>query len=348
MKYHPLGRSGLLVSQLALGTMTFANPAWGSDDATAEAILHAYMEGGGNFIDTADVYGGGNSERLVGRLITEGSLRDRVVLSSKFGFCAERGNPNAAGNGRKNIYRALEGTLSRLNTDYLDLYYLHVWDQLTPAQELLDTFTALVTEGKIRYYGLSDLPAWYATQVCTLAHAQAKPAPIVMQMEYSLVDRTAEYEHIPAGRALGMALSPWSPLAAGFLSGKYKQGETPTSAVGEGRLAGPNPFGNTKFTQKNWDILAALEALAKETGQTISQLALAWLLARPGVVAPVIGARSLSQLSQNMASAAIRLAPDTIEALNNVSTPTTPNQFGSSSLAMQKIVFAGSEIASQG
>ncbi len=206
--FRTLGRSGLVVSPLALGTMTFGTARWGSDDEVSQAVFTAYVEAGGNFIDTADVYSGGRSEEMLGGYVAARKLRDQLVLATKFGFGAQPGNPNAGGNGRKQIYRALEGSLRRLKTDYVDMYWLHVWDTVTPAAEVLQTLGDLVRAGKIRYFGLSDMPAWYATQLATLAQAHGVPGPIAMQLEYSLVERTTEREHVPAARALGLGVVP--------------------------------------------------------------------------------------------------------------------------------------------
>jgi aryl-alcohol dehydrogenase-like predicted oxidoreductase len=176
--FRTLGRSGLIVSPMALGTMTFAAPRWGSPDDVSEAVFNNYVDAGGNFIDTADVYSGGRSEELVGKFIAERKLRDKLVLATKFGFNAEKGNPHAGGNGRKHIYSALESSLKRLKTDYVDLYWRHVWDMITPVEEVLQTLGDLVRAGKIRYFGFSDVPAWYAVKAATLAKAFNIPAPI--------------------------------------------------------------------------------------------------------------------------------------------------------------------------
>lgn len=241
---------------MALGTMTFGTRRWGSADAEARAVFDAYVDAGGNFVDTADVYAGGRSEELVGRFVAERGLRDRMVLATKFGFGgADPGNPNASGNGRKHVRRALEGSRRRLGTDYVDLYWLHVWDTVTPVEEALQTLADLVREGTVRYYGLSDMPAWYAAQMATLARAHGVPGPVAMQLFYALVERTVEQEHVPAARALGMGLVPWSPLAYGLLAGKYARGDE--QAAG-GRLSGANPFGDTLFTDRNWTIVDRL------------------------------------------------------------------------------------------
>jgi aryl-alcohol dehydrogenase-like predicted oxidoreductase len=226
--FRTLGRSGLIVSPLSLGTMTFGTARWGSADDESRAVFDAYVDAGGNFIDTADVYAGGRSEELVGDFVARRQLRDQVVIATKFGFSAQRGNPNAGGNGRKQIYRALEGSLRRLKTDYVDLYWLHVWDAVTPAEEVLQTLGDLVRTGKIRYFGLSDMPAWYATQLAVLAQAHGVPGPIAMQLEYSLVERTTER---PPRRPWGWA---WCRGA------RWRAASSPASTSG-GHRATPSP-----------------------------------------------------------------------------------------------------------
>ena len=255
--YRTLGRSGLVVSPIALGTMTFGPGNWNADDATARAIFDADRDAGGNFIDTADIYSGGSSETLVGQFIKDTGARDEVVLATKFAFNASAsplaasqgggGNPNAGGAGAKNIHRALEGSLRRLGTNHIDLYWMHIWDGVTPVEEIVQTLGDLVRAGKIRYYALSDMPAWLATKAATVAAERRIPGPIAIQVEYSLVARDVEGEHIPAAREAGMGVMPWSPLAGGFLTGKYRREDT----SGSGRLSGPNPFGNSKFTTRN-------------------------------------------------------------------------------------------------
>jgi aryl-alcohol dehydrogenase-like predicted oxidoreductase len=315
--FRTLGRSGLVVSPLSLGTMTFGTPRWGSPDDVSESIFNTYVEAGGNFIDTADVYAGGRSEELVGQYMAARGLRDQLVLATKFGFSGQPGNPNGGGNGRKNIYRALEGSLRRLQTDYVDLYWLHVWDMVTPVEEVLQTLGDLVRAGKIRYFGFSDMPAWYAARAAALAQAHAVPGPVALQLAYSLVERNIEREHLPAAREAGLGTVPWSPLAAGFLAGKYER--TNAGAQGEGRLSGPNPFGNTLFTDRNWRILDALRAVAGAARQPLSQVALAWVLDRPGVTAPIIGASKVEQLLDNLAALDFLLTTKQLQALDAAS-----------------------------
>ena len=273
-KFRTLGRSGLVVSPMALGTMTFGPGDWNADDATSQEMFDAYRAAGGNFIDTSDIYSGGESEALVGRFIAETKSREEVVLATKFAFNgssspltgarAGGGNPNAGGAGAKNIHRALDASLRRLGTAYIDLFWMHIWDGVTPVEEIVQTLGDLVRTGKIRYYGFSDMPAWLAMKAATIASERRVPGPIAMQLEYSLVARDVESEHFPAAREAGMAVVPWSPLAGGFLSGKYNRSDTSDT----GRLSGANPFGNSKFVDRNWDILDGLKkpSLPNSTG----------------------------------------------------------------------------------
>ncbi|THF86612.1 aldo/keto reductase [Deinococcus sp. KSM4-11] len=338
--YRTLGRSGLIVSPLALGTMTFGNAAWGSPDDESAQILDAYLKAGGNVIDTADVYSGGRSEALLGQLIADRKIRDQVVLATKFGFNARKGDPHAGGNGRKHIHQALEGSLRRLKTEYIDLYWLHVWDMVTPVEEVLQTLGDLVRAGQIRYFGLSDMPAWYAAKMATLAHAHHVPGPVAMQLEYSLVARDLEIEHAPAARDSGLGIVPWSPLAGGFLAGKYQQGSD--QVTGQGRLSGSNPFQGpfTKFTARNWAILDALRGVAAEVGRPPAQVALAWLVAQPGVASTILGASRLSQLQDNLASLEITLTPEQLGTLNTAGAPATP--FFTPDL--RRVVFGGADV----
>ncbi|RZK45907.1 MAG: aldo/keto reductase, partial [Hymenobacter sp.] len=280
---------------------------------------------------------------LVGDYIAHKNLRDKLVLATKFGFNAQPGNPHAGGNGRKNIYRALEGSLRRLNTDYIDLYWLHVWDTVTPVEEVLQTLGDLVRAGKIRYFGFSDMPAWYAAKAATLAQAHAVPGPVAMQLAYSLVERSIEREHVPAAREGGLGIVPWSPLAAGFLAGKYARDEA-GAPTGEGRLSGPNPFGNTLFTDRNWRILDALRAVAAQADKPLTQVALAWALAQPGVQSLIIGASKVAQLTDNLAALDVRLTPEQLRQLDEASAlePTFPYPIFTA--AGNKGVFGGTTV----
>jgi len=316
--YLTLGRSGLRVSPLCLGTMTFGTEwGWGSDEATCGPILDAYLSAGGNFLDTADLYTGGKSEEICGRLIHDRNLRDRVVLATKYTFNAEPGNPNAGGNGRKNMYRALEGSLRRLQTDYIDLYWMHVWDSITPLEEVMAGMNDLVRSGKLRYIGFSDVPAWYAARAQTLAQFAHSEPVIALQLEYSLVERNIEREHVGAALELGMGICPWSPLGGGFLAGKYKRGE-----ASEGRLDTISASGNQAFekrTDRNWPILDVLLDAAKELGRPAAEVALNWVATQRGVSSTIIGATKMSQLESNLRALDFTIPADIRARLDEVS-----------------------------
>lgn len=317
--YVTLGHSGLRVSPLCLGTMTFGTEwGWGSEEETARVVFDRYVNAGGNFIDTADGYTEGHSEELLGKFISERGLRDRVVLATKFTFNGEAGNPNAGGNGRKNIYRALEGSLRRLQTNYIDLYWLHAWDTITPVEEVVSTLNDLVRAGKIRYYGFSDTPAWYVARAKTLAEKEGKEPLVALQLEYSLVERNIEREHVPASQELGLGITPWSPLAGGFLSGKYRrEGDT---GVGEGRLdvVRDNPAFD-HFNQRNWQILDELVNVARQIGKPPAQVALNWVATQPGITSTIIGATKTAQLDDNLKSIEFDIPADLRTRLDEVS-----------------------------
>ncbi len=341
--FRALGRSGLIVSPLALGTMTFGTPRWGSPDEVSEAVFHAYVDAGGNFIDTADVYAKGRGEELIGGYIADRSLRDQLVVATKFAFHGgEPGNPNAGGNGRKNIHRALEGSLRRLRTDYVDLYWMHVWDSVTPIEEVLQSLGDLVRAGKIRYFGFSDLPAWYAAKAATLASTQAVPGPIAMQLEYSLVERNIEHEHVPAARECGLGICPWSPLAAGFLAGKYRRESE--KVTGQGRLSGNNPFGDSKFTDRNWRVLDALRTVAEQAARPLAQVALAWVSAQPGITSPILGASKVEHLHDNLASLDIRLTTEQLQTLDESSALDPAFPYGIFTSAINRGIFGGATV----
>jgi len=310
--FRTLGRSGLAISPLCLGTMTFGPGEWKSTDGTARKVFDTYRDAGGNFVDTADIYSDGVSEELVGRFIKDTASRDEIVLATKFGFNATRGNPHAGGNGAKNIHRALEGSLKRLGTDYVDLYWMHVWDSVTPVEEICQTLGDLVRAGKIRYFAFSDMPAWVAMKAATIATERRLPGPIAMQVEYSLVARDIEREHVPVAIEAGIGVVPWSPLAGGFLTGKYQREDT----SGTGRLSGDNPFGDSKFTDRNWELLEVLRSVSEVQERLPAQVALAWVSARPGVASTLVGATSVEQLQNNIAALDVTLTTEQTTALD--------------------------------
>jgi aryl-alcohol dehydrogenase-like predicted oxidoreductase len=319
--YRTLGRTGLKVSPLGLGVMTYG---WGADKQAARAMFDLYRERGGNFFDTADLYSGGESETWLGEFVHEARVRDEVVIATKFSFNAQAGNPNAGGNGRKNIYRALEGSLRRLQTDYVDLYILHAWDRVTPVEEVMSTLNDLVRAGKVRHIGLSDAPAWYAARAQTLAEAHRYERLALLQLEYSLVSRSLEREHLPLAAETGISLVPWSPLGGGFLTGKYKRVDG--KITGSGRVFDTKDSGNPvmeKFAkrERNWDILDALLAAAKDLGKTPTEVALAWVLGRPQVTSVLVGATKREQLELNLNAFAIELPAEIERRLTEVSRP---------------------------
>jgi aryl-alcohol dehydrogenase-like predicted oxidoreductase len=342
--YVTLGRSGLRVSPLCLGTMTFGTEwGWGAEEKTAREVFDRYLEAGGNFIDTADLYTEGHSEELLGQFISERGERDRIVLATKFTFNGEPGNPNAGGNGRKNIYRALEGSLRRLRTDFIDLYWLHAWDTITPVEEVISTLNDLVRAGKIRHYGFSDTPAWYVARAQTLAEQEGKEHLIALQLEYSLVERSIEREHIPAAQELGLGITPWSPLAGGFLSGKYRrQGGT---EVGEGRLATvkDNPAFN-QFNERNWRILDELLAVANEIGKPPAQVALNWVATQPGITSTIIGATKTAQVADNLQSIEFDIPAELRKRLDDLGAPELANPYKLFNPEMQGMVSGGMKV----
>ncbi|MBE7219398.1 MAG: aldo/keto reductase [Caulobacteraceae bacterium] len=355
--YRTLGRSGLAVSPLALGTMTFGAGRWGTDAAASRAIFDAYVEAGGNFVDTADVYSGGRSEEMLGEFVAERGLRDRLVIATKAGFPRTQGTPLAGGNSARNIRDGIEGSLRRLRTDRIDVYWTHVWDRTTPAEEVLRALTDAVRRGDILYYGFSNAPGWYAAQIATLARAHALPEPIALQYAYSLIDRGVELDIVPAGRALGMGLVPWSPLAAGLLTGKYgrdmiakagpagslpdKAGES--GAGSDGRLMGDNPFGGMLFTARNFDVVDVLRGVAAEVGRPMAQVALAWVAGRPGVASVLVGASRNEQLAQNIASLDVVLSLEQAARLEAATAPPTMSPYFIFDLPRERI-FGGQKV----
>ncbi len=329
MDYYTLGNTGLRVSRLALGTMTFGDDwGWGADAENSRQLFDTYLDAGGNFIDTADLYTNGNSEKMLGQFIKDRGVRDKVAIATKFSYNAEPGNPNAGGNGRKNIMRAVEGSLQRLGTDYIDLYILHTWDQITPAEEVVRTLDDLVRSGKVRYVGLSDTPAWYAAQAQTIAKERHLEPMSALQLEYSLAERNIEFEYVPLAQTLGAGIMVWSPLASGLLSGKYRpsQGSSASGAEGSGRLASLADSGNpafNKFTEKNWEIVAALENVANELGRSMAQVAVNWVVNRPGVASVLVGATKLHQLEDNLGALEFEIPAELQQRLETVSQPET-------------------------
>lgn len=308
-----LGRSGLRVSPYCLGTMTFGEDhGWGASPEESGRMLDLYLERGGNFLDTANVYTGGHSERILGEyLAARPGLRDRLVLGTKFFSNLHPGDPNGGGTGRKALIGQLEESLRRLQTDYVDIYWVHNWDRGTPVEETLRALDELVTAGKVRYVGVSDLPAWVVSEGQTLARLRGLHPIIAMQVEYSLLERTVEGELLPMAAHHGIGVMPWSPLRNGFLTGKYQRG-------GDNRARGgivPGP------SEREWDVIETLERVAAEAGVPMAAAALTWVRTRPGVASTLIGARSVQQLETNLDSLAVELSPEQLVTLTDASTP---------------------------
>ncbi len=360
--YRTLGRSGLVVSPLALGTMTFGTARWGSGEDGSRAVFNAYVEAGGNFVDTADVYSSGRSEEMLGGFIAERGLRERIVVATKAGFAAGQG-PQTGGSGAKHLHAALDGSLRRLRTDYVDLFWLHVWDSVTPAEELLETMAALVRSGKVRYWGLSNAPAWYVSKVATLAAVRGLPGPIALQYFYSLVNRDIEDEHVPLAGEFGMGILPWSPLAYGLLTGKYdrasveaagpRAGGLPRDAAADGeerpeddkRLDGANPFGDTLFTERNWKIVDVLRRVANEAGQSPARVALSWVAGRPGIASVLMGVSRAGQVPDNAGALDVALSAGHRAMLDAVSAPDPRMLYSLFTPALrQHAVFGGSAV----
>ncbi|MGP4019085.1 aldo/keto reductase [Saccharopolyspora sp. 5N708] len=337
--YVTLGRSGLRVSPFALGAMTFGEDPGGAgcSPAESERILAAYLDLGGNFIDTANFYTNGHSEKILGDFFAaHPGRRGHVVLASKFFGNLFPGDPNGGGAGRGSIVAQLDETLRRLRTDYLDLYWLHNWDRHTPIEETLRTLDDLVRAGKIRYLGFSNTPAWLTAQAQTTALLKGWTPLIALQVEYSLLARTVEGELAPLALDQGMALVPWSPLKNGFLSGKYRRGTQVADSARAAYVGGPS--------EDEYAVIDAVAAIADELGTTSAAVALAWLRSRQGTVVPILGARRVEHLESNLAALQVTLSPEHLEVLDGVSEPTLnyPAPMHGSQRAM--LQFAGATV----
>ena len=315
--YVTLGRSGLRVSPLCLGTMTFGEDwGWGSPVKDSEAILDKFLALGGNFLDTANGYTKGHSEKIIGDHVgRHAAKRDRIVIATKFTTNMYRGDPNGGGTSRKSIVAQCEQSLRRLQTSYIDLYWMHAWDSTTPIDETLRALDDLVRDGKVRFIGFSDTPAWKCAQAQTIAMFRGWSPLIALQIEYSLLERTVEAELIPMARELGLGVTPWSPLARGALSGKYTREDHGSHKANRGERVTSN------LDTKAYDLLDELARIAKQQETTVARVALAWVASRPGVSSTIIGARTMEQLDDNLASASIALTADQIGKLDALSMP---------------------------
>jgi len=337
MKLKKLGRTGALVSELCLGAMTFG---WQADEESSHRMLDRFVEAGGNFLDTSNVYSSGKSEEIIGTWL---SVHDRqnIVLATKARFRTADG-ANSVGLSRKHLFHAAHESLLRLKTDYIDLLQVHAWDPLTPLEETFGALNTLVEDGLVRYVGVSNFRGWQFEKALQLCRARGWHEPVSLQPQYSLYARATEFELIPMCRAEGVAVLPWSPLASGVLSGKYKGGlRNPPAGTRIADAKDPE-FYVGRFENDRMDrIVRAVETVAQETGKTMPQVALNWLLCRPGVTAPIIGARNLPQLSENLGSTGWSLSQDHITALNSASEPDVTYPYDSRAEEQQR---AGREL----
>jgi aryl-alcohol dehydrogenase-like predicted oxidoreductase len=320
MEYRTLGRSGCAVSSLCLGTMTFGNE---SDEKVAHAQLDMFIEAGGTFVDTADVYSAGESESIIGRWLASrpASVTDAVVLATKGRF-PMAADPNGAGLSTRHLTRALDASLTRLGVDAVDLYQAHSWDPMTPLEETLRTLDGFVRAGKIRYYGFSNFTGWQLTKAVLLARSLGLAAPVSLQPQYSLLVREIEYEIVPAALDAGLGLLPWSPLGGGWLSGKYRRDERPTGAtrLGDNPERGMEAW-DRRGTDRTWNVIDAVQGVAEARGVSMAEVALSWVTDRPGVTSTILGARTTDQLQANLRAAGLHLSADETTALDEASDP---------------------------
>lgn len=323
--YRLLGRSGLRVSPLSLGTMTFGMPGWGTDYAEAEKMVSHYRELGGNFVDTANFYAQGESERMLGQLLKQ--HRQQMIIATKYSLTMRPGDPNASGNQRKTMIQAVEDSLRRLDTDYIDLLYLHLWDDRTPVEEVLRAFDDLVRAGKLLYVGISDTPAWQISRMQAVADLRGWVPLVALQVPYNLTERTVEREFMPMAQEMGLGVLPWSPLAGGVLSGTYSRADLDSlnssanmdrehrdlsSRKNINRLTG-------KLTPRALGIADVVSVVAQELNRSPAQVALAWTLLNPAVTSPIVGARTFAQFADNLAALKVQFSDEQKAQLNAVS-----------------------------
>ncbi|MBD3332454.1 aldo/keto reductase [candidate division GN15 bacterium] len=313
MRYKLLGKSGLRVSELCLGTMTFGTEwGWGAEEADSRKMFDTFLNAGGNFIDTANRYTEGTSEKLVGKFIRDAGVRDKTVLATKYTLFMEQGDPNSAGNHRKNMVQAVEHSLKRLGTDYIDLYWLHAWDFMTPVEEVMRGLDDLVRSGKVVYVGVSDTPAWVVSRSNMLAELRGWSPFVALQIEYSLIERTVERELIPMARELDLAVTPWGAIGGGILTGKYS-----------GQTDQPKRYDPkdqpSRLTKENIAIGDEVVKIAKEMGCAPSEVAINWVRQQPGLQIPIIGARNADQLAENLACLEHPLSQEHLDRLDQVS-----------------------------
>jgi len=337
--YRLLGRSGLRVSPLSLGTMTFGDDwGWGADEDGARRIFDAYADRGGNFVDASVNYTNGASERILGGLIKD--KREKMVVATKFTMARDPANINSGGNHRLNLVRSVETSLRQLDTDRIDLMYLHAWDFTTSPDEVMRALDDLVRAGKILYVGICNTPAWRVAQLQTIADLRGWSPLVALQIEYSLVERTVEHELMPMARDLGLGVLPWSPLGGGILTGKYSRADLSDDNAADVASDRKGVIASTgHLNQRSLDIADVVGEVAAELGVSRSQVAIAWTLAHPAVVSPIMGARTVAQAEDNFGALDVVLTPDQLDRLNAASAPAPifPERFIGRPMAQQLI-----------
>jgi aryl-alcohol dehydrogenase-like predicted oxidoreductase len=320
MEYRTLGRSGCAVSAHCLGTMTFGSE---SDEKVSHAQLDRFVEAGGTFVDTADVYSAGESERIIGAWLASraADMTEGIVLATKGRF-PTAADPNGAGLSARHLTRALDASLSRLGVEAVDLYQAHAWDPVTPLEETLRAMDGFVRAGKIRYYGFSNFTGWQLTKAVHLAAELGLAGPVTLQPQYSLLVREIEWEIVPAALDAGLGLLPWSPLGGGWLTGKYRRDQRPTGAtrLGEDPGRGMEAW-DRRGTDRTWDVIDAVQGIAEARGISMAEVALAWVTDRPAVTSTILGARTLEQLDANLKAAGLHLSAEETAALDAASDP---------------------------
>lgn len=313
LRYRLLGPSGLRVSEICLGTMSFGTQwGFGADEAESRRVLDVFAEAGGNFLDTANKYHGGQSEEIVGRWL-EGK-RDRMVVATKYTLAMDHGDINSAGNHRKNLARSVEASLKRLQTDYIDLLWVHAWDDQTPYEETLRGLEDVTRSGKVLYIGASDTPAWVVSASNTLAELRGWRSYAGLQIEYSLLQRTPERDLLPMAECFGMSVVAWAPLGAGVLTGKYTR-----AGSGDDSLRKANNEARGRTSEPNLEIAKAVDRVADALGASSAQVAVAWVQARGYRYIPIVGARKVAQIQDSLGAAELRLAPEHLAELDQVS-----------------------------
>lgn len=315
LRYRLLGPSGLRVSEICLGTMSFGLEwGFGADEPTSHRVLDTFAEAGGTFLDTANKYHGGETETIVGNWLV--GKRDKMVVATKYTLAMDHGDLNSAGNGRKNLQRSVEASLKRLRTDYIDLLWVHAYDDQTPYSETLRALDDLIRSGKVLYIGVSDTPAWVVSASNTLAELRGWSQYVGLQIEYSLIQRTVERDLLPMARHFGLSVSAWAPLGAGVLTGKYSRGGAQDDSL---RKTNNEQRGRT--SERNLAIAKTVDQIADELGKTSTQVAVAWVMAQGYGMIPIVGARKPEQIADSLGSASVQLSPDQLERLDAVSRP---------------------------